>query len=145
MFNKIIELKSGEKISYGGTPCSYQQTLAQVMDLLKKHGCEKIGTIQEGNDLKIIFQIDKIPFVIDVPKVYVKNIYKEKIGIRIVYWYLKSVLEMVKKRIVPIHTLLLPCVQVRDSDDGKVKPMGDVWIKQLAEGKINPEELLLGE
>lgn len=145
MFNKIIELKSMKDISYGSTPVSYQRTLGQIMDLLEKHGCQKMGTMQEGNDLRIGFQIDDIPFVIDVPKVYVGTVYKPQIGVRIVYWYLKSMLEMVKNRIIPIHTLLLPCIQVRDPEDGNLKAMGDLWIKRLAEGKGKPEELLLGE
>lgn len=145
MFNKVIELKSMKEISYGSTKVSYQRTIALIMDLLEKHGCQKMGTLQEGNALRIAFQIDDIPFVIDVPQVYVGGDFKQQIGVRIVYWYLKPMLEMVKKRIIPIHNLLLPCIQVRDPGDGKLKSMGDLWIKGLSEGKISPEKLLLGE
>lgn len=145
MFNKVIELKSEREISMGTTKVGYQRTIASIMDLLEKHGCQKMGTIKEGNDLRIGFQIDDIPFVIDVPKVYVRDDYKPQIGVRIVFWYLKSMLELVKKRVVPIHNLLLPFIQVRDPEDEKLKPMADLWEKRLSEGKGKPEELLLGE
>lgn len=145
MFNKTIELKRKESIRYGGTKVNHQRTLTQILDLLNKHGCQKVGTIQEGNDLRIGFQIDDIPFIIDVPKVYVGERYEPNIGIRIVFRYLETVLELVKERIIPLHNILLPAIQVRDPEDGKLKPMGDLWIKRLTGGKGKPEELLLGE
>lgn len=143
MFNKEIRLKRKDDVRYGLTKKNPEETLTNIMTLLRKHGCEKVGTMYEGDELRIGFQLEGVPFLIDVPKVHIRNVYDPKIGIRIVFRYLETVLELVRKsRAIPLHNLLLSCAQVRD-DDGRLKPFGEIWAKRLAEGKATPEKLLL--
>lgn len=145
MFNKEIRVRRKEDVRYGQTEKAPEETLSDIFKLLNKHNCEKVGTMYVGDDVRIGFQLDNIPYVIDVPRVYIRDVYDPKIGIRIVFRYLETVLELGKNRAVPLHNLLLSATQVRDPEDGKLKSMGDLWVKRLAEGKGEPEELLLGE
>lgn len=146
MFNKEIRIKRKKDVRYGLTDKPPEETLSDIMKLLRKHGCEKVGTIYIKDDIRVGFELDNLPFLIDIPRVYVNNKYDPKIGIRIVFRYLETVIELTKKcQAVPVHNLLLPMAQVIDPDDGVRKPFGDVWIKNIAEGKYKPEKLLLGE
>jgi hypothetical protein len=145
MFNKEIRVKRRKDIRYGLTEKKPEETLTDIMALLRKHGCEKVGTIYVGDDIRIGFELDKLPFLIDVPRVFINNRYDEKIGIRIVFRYLETLLELAKNRAVSVHNLFLPFAQVTDPEDGERKPFGDVWIKRIASGEYHPEKLLLGD
>lgn len=143
MFNKDIRLKTGEKVRWGGTEKSPEDTLTDITKLLLKHKCQKVGTMLSGEDIKIGFELDGLPFLVDVPKVYYNDRYQPKMGIRIVFRYLEIILDLTKSRAVSVHTLLLPMAQVRDPEDGQIKALGEVWIKNIAEGKRDPGKLLL--
>jgi hypothetical protein len=145
MFNKEIKVKRKEDIRYGKTEKAPEDTLSDIMKLLRKHGCEKVGSMYLGDEVRIGFTLDNLPFLIDIPKVYVNNRYQPKIGIRIVFRYLETILELTKSRAVSVHSLFLPMAQVRDPEDDTLKPFADVWIKNISEGKYKPEKLLLGE
>ena len=143
MFNKEIRVRRKEDIRYGQTKKQPEETLTDIMILLRKHGCNKVGHIYEGDDIRIGFELDHLPFLIDVPRVFIRNIYYPQIGIRIVYRYLETILELTKSRAVSVHNLLLPMAQVIDPDDGKSKSLGEMWIKKISEGKHDPGKLLL--
>lgn len=143
MFNKDIRLKTGEKIRWGSTEKTPDETLLDITKLLRKHKCDKVGTMYVKEDIVIAFELDGMPFRIDVPKVYYNDNYKEKMGIRVVFRYLEVILDLTKNRAVPVQNLLLPMAQVRDPEDGQLKSFGEMWIKNIATGKHTPDKLLL--
>ena len=145
MFNKEIKLKTIKDIRYGSTRVEPEDTLTEITKLLRKHGCSKVGTIYEGDDIRIGFELDGLPFLFDVPRVFVQDVYHPRIGIRIVFRYLETILELTKSRAVPVHILLLPMAQYRDPVDGTTKSLGDKWIENVSQGKNNTRLLLEGQ
>ncbi len=109
MFHKTIHIKSVSEIRYGHTRVSYEQTYGQIMALLRKHGCDKIATMRDEttNSDQFAFEYNKNTYVFTVPRVYLKGKFDEKIGIRIVLYFLETLLELTKNRVVDIEFLML--------------------------------------
>jgi len=107
MFHEIINIKNVNHIRYGGTKKSLNQTKADIEKLLKKHGVEKIGTMSDGNNHQIAFEYQGKPYVFNVPQVFVKGVYNERVGIRQVYRFLEIVLEWDKQRVIDFDFLML--------------------------------------
>lgn len=123
MLVKVIRVKKPNDVRFGTTQIPYEKTFGQVMALLRKHGCSKIAMasdISEEEEInKIAFELDKKSYVIEVPRVYVKKgkygnyEYNDKIGIRLIYWFLQTMLEMVKQRVIDLDQLMLSARMVR--------------------------------
>ena len=107
MFNKIIHINRIEDIRYGTTKIRFQKSQAEIMALLKKHGCEETAVITKGNECKIGFIYEGKPYMLDIPQVYVKKVYVDWIGIRIVKYYLEILLELSKQRVVNFDDAML--------------------------------------
>ena len=107
MFVDIIHIKRKEDIRYGSTKIPFGQTFTEIMVLLRKHGCNKIATIEDDGKNKIIFEYQEYPYLITVPSVYVKSIYNDKIRIRIVKYYLETILELTKQRVMDFDFVML--------------------------------------
>ncbi len=117
MLVKVIRVKRPNDIRYGTTTIAYERTFGEVMGLLKKHHCTKIAMATEiaedGEINKIAFELDEKSYMMDVPRVFVKEgkygnyEYNDKIGIRLVYYFLQTMLEMVKQRIVDPDQFML--------------------------------------
>lgn len=109
MFHKVIHLKRVNEIRYGTTNISYEQTFGQIMALLRKHGCTKIATMEDEQtgEAQIAFELSESAYVVTIPKVYVNKILNRKIGIRIVFRFFETLLEMVKQRAIDIDFLML--------------------------------------
>ncbi len=124
MLVKTIYVDSPSKIRYGTTKKPPETTMGEVIALLKKHGCSKVAMAsdlgEDGETNRIAFELDKVPYMLDVPRVYIRKgrgytkqyEYNDMIGIRLVYYFLQTMLEMVKNRIVDIKFLMLPSMVV---------------------------------
>lgn len=117
MLAKVIRVKKPNDIRYGTTQIPYEKSFGEVMGLLKKHGCTKIAMAtdigEDGEINRIAFELDKKSYMIDVPRVFVKKgkygnyEYNDRIGIRLIYYFLQTMLEMVKQRIVDLDQFML--------------------------------------
>ncbi len=110
MFMERIFVRNIGDIRYGYTEIPASRTMAEIMNLLKEYECEEILTraSRTGND-QIAFIFQGTPFLITIPKVYVgKNkVYNERIGIRMVLYYLEVILAWAKIRAIDINNLLM--------------------------------------
>ena len=132
MFRKEIHIKKKNQIRYGTTTIAFEKTFGEIMALLRKHKCEQIMTLEKESFQQIGFTIDMRPYIIVVPRVYVDGVYHDNIGIRIVKYFLETILELVKERIVDIEFLMLGSRMMRDRDTGEMLPVGE-WLKALPE------------
>lgn len=107
MFTDRIEIKKPNQIRYGTTKISYEQTFGEILALLKKHGCDQIATMKDGDIEKIAFVYQDNPYIIKIPRVFVDRIYNDMIGIRLVKYYLEIILDWSKQRIIKFEDLML--------------------------------------
>ncbi|MCK4545127.1 hypothetical protein KAU43_06275 [candidate division WOR-3 bacterium] len=107
MFTDKIEIKKPNDIRYGTTKIPYEQTFGEILALLSKHGCDQIATMKDGDIQKIAFVYQENPHIIKIPMVFVDNIYNEKIGIRLVKYYLEIILDWSKQKIIKFEDLML--------------------------------------
>ena len=129
MFPSTITVRGKDHIKCGTTSVPHDRTFGQVMALFKKMGCSKVMFMGEGDQEKFAFELDGIPYLITVPRVFFKNprrgadIYQERIGIRIVFWFLDSFLPLIRERVIdPSH--LLAAARVVMTPDGPMS-LGD--------------------
>jgi hypothetical protein len=143
MLVKVIRVKKPNDIRFGTTQIPYDKTFGQVMALLRKHGCTKIAMasdISEDEEInKIAFELNEKSYMIDVPRVFVKKgkygnyEYNDMIGIRLVYWFLQTMLELVKQRVIDMDQAMLSARMVRT-------PYGSMTLGEAVES-IPPAEL----
>ncbi len=107
MFKPMIKIHSKTQITCGTTTVPSAKTYADIIALLGKMGCDRVVTDISGNAMTIAFQLDGVPYIIQVPQVFVKSVYNERIGIRIVFHFLKSMLNLVKERAIDPSQLFL--------------------------------------
>lgn len=137
MFPKAIHLKSEKEIRYGLTSVGFYQTKAQIEKLLDKHGCTKVMTGREGTFNIIGFEYEGKSYMLTIPNVYVKNELVERIGIRIVFRYLETLLELAKDRVIDLDCALLSSKMVHT-------PHGTMTLG-LALAKMPEADLILPE
>ena len=117
MFSKeIIHVEYASHIRYGTTKLSFQQTMSQIMALLNKHGCNKIATAQDGEIRAIQFIYQEKLYEVTFPRVYVKKVYNDRIGIRIVKYYLEIILDLAKDRAIDFEGAMLGSKMVQIGD-----------------------------
>lgn len=124
MFKKEIHVEKRNDIRYGTTKIGYNKTMNEIMGLLDKHGCEETIVHRKEGNLKIGFVYQDEPYMITVPKVYVKGTLNKKIGVRIVKYFLEIILDWKKERLVNFKVAMLPYRVVRL--DGKSYQLGEV-------------------
>ena len=107
MFAKIIKVKNRSDIIYGRTEISYNRTYTEIMDLLKKHGCDRIAFMEDAGQQIIVFEYEGHTYRLGIPRVYINNVYNDRIGIRLIRHYLKPLLELVKIRVIDFGDALL--------------------------------------
>ncbi len=107
MFNDKIHIDKPNDIRYGTTKKSFHATYGEILALLSKHGCEQTATTRDGNIHKIGFVFQDNPYMIQIPRVYVKGEYNDMIGIRLVKYYLEIILEWSKQRIIDFEFIML--------------------------------------
>lgn len=136
MFIKVVHIKNKKDIRFGTTHCTFFQTFSQIQQLLEKHGCRQIITTQNGNEHQIGFVYQEKPYLIDVPQVFIKGVYDNKIGIRIILYYLETLLELSKMRAINFNFAMLGTQMV--DVDGVRRPLGEVLEKQLPIPQLLP-------
>jgi hypothetical protein len=107
------------------------------MKLLENHGCKQILTTQNGNEHQIGFVYEGKPYLIQIPQVFVNREYDDKIRIRIVLYYLETLLELSKVRAINFNFAMLGTQMV--DVDGIRMPLAEVMEKQLPIPKLLPE------
>jgi len=134
MFNDIIHVKNKSEIRYGHTEIPTSRTMAELMKLLKEYECDEIltRTSKKGND-QLAFVYQEVPFLITIPKVYIKNVLNERIGVRLVLYYLEIIMAWAKARIIDIDSLLMGQRMVQI--EGKNMTMKEV-VDTLPPGKL---------
>lgn len=138
MFNKIIKVQNKNDVRYGTTTIKFEKTYSQIMGLLRKHECEQIFCTKdnEGFD-QIGFTIELKPYLIVVPKVYVKDWYDDRIGIRIVYYLIDIILNLTKERIIDPDTLLLGSRLVHD-ESGQMRTVTEYILPKIEKEYLLP-------
>ena len=147
MFIKIIKVNSQSEIRFGQTTISYARTYSQIIELLRKQRCEQIFLTanKEGFD-QIGFTVELKPYLITIPKVYVKNIYNDKIGIRLVFRFLETLVELIKIRALTFDAAMLGSRMVHD-ENGELKNVSEYLLPKLEKefllisGKRDPPEV----
>lgn len=127
-----IKVEKQNDLAYGTTQISNEDTLSDIRKLLRKHKCDEILIGEKGGDQFIAFKYQGNPYVFRVPKVSVKRgrgyqrkyEYDDRLGVRIVYRFLQTLLDLTKVRIVDMQTLLLGARMV--DVNGKSVPLSDV-------------------
>lgn len=70
--HKIVTLKRG--FPYTGTTVSFQRSVQQIMDMLTKHKCAKMGVVTEtGGDLQtttMVFEKTGAAYIVEFPVIY---------------------------------------------------------------------------
>jgi len=136
MFNKVIKVAKEGEVRYGTTKIPFDKTYAEILTLLRRHGCEQIFCQQTKDGFhQIGFTLNMKPYLIDVPKVYVRNVYQDRIGIRIVYYLIEIILTLTKEGLINPDTLLLGCRLVHDQD-GNMRTATDLILPQLEGQKL---------
>ncbi len=107
MFEDEVHVKKKNDFRYGTTKKPAYETMNEIMDLLDEYGCERVMTDRKGESMRIGFIFEGRPYKIQIPKVYVNGKYNEKIGIRVVYHFLKIVLSWSKQGIVSMERALM--------------------------------------
>lgn len=107
MFKDEVRVKSKNELRYGTTRKPAHETLNEIMELLDDYDCDRVLTDREGDQLRIGFIFQGTPYKIAVPRVYVDGEYNDKIGIRVVYHYLKMLLSWTKEDIVDLDKALM--------------------------------------
>jgi len=107
MFADTIQIKKESDIRYGTTKINFHKTYGEIMALLGKHGCDQIATMKDGDIQRIAFVYQDNPYMISIPRVFVSGIYNDKIGIRLVKYYIEIILEWSKQRIINFEYLML--------------------------------------
>lgn len=135
MFNEKIFINNERDIRYGTTRISAQKTMGEIMDLLEKHKCDEILTrsSRETGAKQIAFIYQEKPYMITIPKVYVKKVLNECIGARLVKYYLEIILDWAKHRVVNVESLLMAQRMVQI--EGQSYTMEDV-VNKMEPGKI---------
>ena len=105
-----IYVKNKGEVRYGWTEVPVSRTMSEIMKTLKEHDCDEIltRTSKTGND-QIAFIFQDTPFLITIPKVYVGKgqTLNERIGPRMVLYYLQVVLSWAKIRAIDLDNLLM--------------------------------------
>jgi hypothetical protein len=143
VFRDRINIENIKDIRYGHTTIAYQRTFGQVLGLLDKHGCTKTMTYKEGDINKIGFELDNKPYIINIPRVYVKGVYDDKLGIRLVFRTLEALLELTKQRVVDFEFLMLGSRIVHTPEGNKTlkEAVEQISAKQLFEPPIERKEI----
>lgn len=144
MFPKEIRLEKPTDIPFGTTKVDYYRTETQLRKLLEKYGCTRILIDQDGEDKNIAFNIGEHPYVLRIPKVYVKRgtrynkklVYEDHIGIRIVYNVLKGITPYMECGAVFGEQILLSARMVFNKD-GKMEPIADHLEEIIAQSKFD--------
>lgn len=105
--NEIFVDKKGD-IRFGYTEVSYNQTFQEIMDILDEHECEEVITRRKKGKTQIGFVYQDDPYLITVPKVYIRDTLNKDVGIRIVKYYLEIVLDWEKERPIDFDIAMLP-------------------------------------
>ena len=107
MFADKIEINKPNQIRYGTTQIAYEKTFGEILALLSKHAYDHIATMKDGDIQKIAFVYQNNSHMIRIPRVFVDGQYNEKIGIRLVKYYLEIILDWSKQRIINFEDLML--------------------------------------
>lgn len=124
MFKDEIHVDKKNDLRYGTTKKPVHETMNEVMQLLREYDCERIVTDQQDDNLRIGFIYQGKPYKITVPKVYVKGEYEEKIGVRVVYQYLKIILSWTDEGVMSLNKALMSNRMVKLK--GKTVALGEV-------------------
>ena len=104
---EIIHIKSKSDLRYGWTDKPFEQTFGEIMALLQKHNCDRVATMRDGEKHIIGFEYQEIPYIVNIPRVFVKGKYNEKIGVRLVKYYLEIILDWAKLRVIDFEFIML--------------------------------------
>lgn len=141
MFNKTIKVDRANDIRFGTTEKSFDSTYGQIITLLRNNKCEQIFCQQDDEGFhQIGFTLKMKPYLINIPKVYVRSVYNDRIGIRVVYYLIEIILSLAKEGLIDPDTLLLGTRLVHDKD-GKMKTVTQEILPQLEQQQL----LLIGK
>lgn len=107
MFEEEVHVNKKNELRYGTTKKPAHETMNEIMQLLREYDCERIVTDYEGDTMRLGFIYEDKPYKITIPKVYIRGEYEEKIGVRVVYHFLKIVLSWSKQGIVSLNKALM--------------------------------------
>lgn len=75
MSHKVVKISPGA--NYTGTGVDFDRSLAQIQKMLEKHKCSRVSILKDmRGDLPtttILFEKEKIPYIIEFPIVYEKK------------------------------------------------------------------------
>ncbi len=145
MFTDKIEIKKPNEIRYGTTLIAYEKTFGEILALLSKHGCDQIATMKDGDIQKIGFVYQDNPYMIRIPRVFVAGEYNEKIGIRLVKYYLEIILDWSKQRIINFEDLMLGTrmVNIAGKSTTLKEAVDEMPPTQLFQGMLDSSKQLL--
>mgnify|MGYP003133190306 CR=1 FL=1 len=107
MFAEEIRITNKAHLRYGWTKLSFSKTQGHIMKLLDKHGCDKILVTKDGDEWQLGFVYQNVPYLFVIPKVFLNGVYDDKIGIRLIFRYLETSLELAKVRACNLSEMLL--------------------------------------
>lgn len=107
MFRREVHVSDKGDLSYGYTDKEPHDTMNEIMQLLDDNGCSRILTEKQGDNMRIGFVFEGKSYAITVPRVYVNGNYKAKIGVRVVYHFLRILLTWTKQGVVDLDKALL--------------------------------------
>lgn len=138
MFPEEIRLDKldAKKIPGITTQVDYYNTEKAIRKLLDNMKCKQVLLFQDGDSRKIAFNIGKNPYIFRIPMVFLRGVYKEQIGIRLVYNFLKASLPYVEQGIIEGDQLLLSARLVWDKD-GQMIPLSDKMEDILVESEFD--------
>lgn len=137
MFKEEIKIEKENDVRYGTTEVPAHKTLNELMELLKKYDCDRIVTDYQGDNMRLCFIYRGDPYVIPIPKVYVRGEYNEKIGVRVVYHYLRILLSWTEAGIMSLDKALMSYRTVML--DGRTVSMSEIMNK-MDNGSLLPED-----
>lgn len=134
MFEDEVYVDKKNELRYGTTKKPAHETMNEIMQLLTEYDCERIVTDYEGDTMRLGFIYEGKPYKITIPKVYIRGEYEEKIGVRVVYHFLKMVLSWTKQGIVSLNKALMSGRMVKLQ--GKTVSLGEAS-EALEDGKLS--------
>jgi hypothetical protein len=132
MFPKEIRIEHENDIPSGTTGVDPDKTEMEIRRLLEKFGVKRYWWISEPDGKQIVFELETKPYIFRIPRVLVKKgkgynrkfIPDEKIGIRIVYYFLKTFVPFITSKALDADKLLLGARMIYDKEGGMV-PLAD--------------------
>jgi hypothetical protein len=146
MSHKVVKISPGA--NYTGTTVNFDRSLVQIQGMLEKHKCSRVSILKDmrGNlpTTTILFEKEKIPYIIEFPIVYEKkqrtpDKLRMDVSGRIIHDRIKALLIEVELNMLDFSQGMMSFLMISDKN-GKPQALQDYVMEnrsQIAQGTFD--------